>query len=333
LSNDLLKGRQLINLDTEEEGSLYVGCAGGAGVNLTLPLKFSDIPSGTAAFEVKLHGLNGGHSGVDIHLQRGNAVKLLARALNSVYKKVKFQLANLTGGNMHNAIPREAFATVAVANASKEAFQKELHDRFQEIYLEFKSADPDMKLAISEATGVKKTFDENTTKTVLNLLNALPHGVASMSYDIPGLVETSSNLATVKIKDSEMVVHVSNRSSVASAIHAIQQRVASIGQLAGAKVEELEGYPGWKPNMDSHVLAVSKNVHKKLLGKEPHVKAIHAGLECGIIGEKFPGMDMVSLGPQIEFPHSPNERVRIGSVADFYVLLTGVLEQLAKDKE
>ncbi|HEX9654552.1 MAG TPA: aminoacyl-histidine dipeptidase [bacterium] len=329
LSGDLLKGRQLINLDTEEEGSLYVGCAGGAGVNLTIPLKFSNVASGAGAFDIKLHGLRGGHSGVDIHLQRGNAVKLLARALNSVHRKVKFQLASLTGGNMHNAIPREAFAKVTVASSEKEKFQKELHQRFQEIYSEFKSADPEMKITIAETDSIKKTCDDDTTFKVINLLNALPHGVASMSYDIPGLVETSSNLATVKINDSQMVVHVSNRSSVASAIRATQERVASIGELAGAIVEELEGYPGWKPNMDSHVLQVSKKVHQKLLGKEPQIKAIHAGLECGIIGEKVPGMDMVSLGPQIEFPHSPNERVRIGSVSDFYKLLIGVLKELA----
>ncbi len=332
LSSDLLKGRQLINLDTEEEGALYVGCAGGAGVNLTLPLKFANLAADVVVFEIKLHGLNGGHSGVDIHLQRGNAIKLLARVLTSVFRKVKFQLASLSGGNMHNAIPREAFAQAAVAASEKDSFQKMLFERFQEIYSEFKSVDPEMKLALSEGAGIKKSFDDDTTARVLNLLNALPHGVAAMSYDIPGLVETSSNLATVKIKDSEMVIHVSNRSSVASAIRATQERVASIGRLAGAEIEELEGYPGWKPNMNSHVLRVAKEVHQKLFGKEPEVKAIHAGLECGIIGEKFPGMDMVSLGPQIEFPHSPNERVRIPSVADFYKLLTGILEQLAQDK-
>jgi dipeptidase D len=333
LSSDLLKGRQLINLDTEEAGSLYVGCAGGAAVNLTLPLKFANRAADVVVFEIKLHGLNGGHSGVDIHLQRGNAIKLLARALASVYSKVKFQLASISGGNMHNAIPREAFAQAAVAASGKDKFQKELFERFQEIYSEFKPVDPEMKLAVSEGNGVKKIYDDDTTARVLNLLNALPHGVAAMSYDIPGLVETSSNLATVKIKDSAMVIHVSNRSSVASAIRATQERVGSIGRLAGAKIEDLEGYPGWKPNMNSHVLHVAKEVHKKLLGKEPEVKAIHAGLECGIIGEKFPGMDMVSLGPQIEFPHSPNERVRIPSVADFYKLLTGILEQLAQDKK
>ncbi|RMF65432.1 MAG: aminoacyl-histidine dipeptidase [Calditrichaeota bacterium] len=331
LRSDFLQGRRLINLDTEEEGSLYVGCAGGAGINLTLKLKHTAAPANARALEVKLHGLRGGHSGVDIHLQRGNAIKLLARALTHVAKSTAFHLASVVGGNMHNAIPREAFAIAVVPEAARAGFEDALQTEFSAIQAEFKPADPEMQLSISE-TQADRVFDEETQTKVLNLLNALPHGVMSMSYDIPDLVETSSNLATVKTEDDQMVIHVSNRSSVASAIQAIQERVASMGVLAGAEVEELEGYPGWKPNMDSHVLKVAKEVHKDVLGKEPEIKAVHAGLECGIIGEKFPGMDMVSLGPQIEFPHSPDERVRIGSVADFYKLLQGILARLAQDK-
>ncbi|MFQ6116300.1 MAG: aminoacyl-histidine dipeptidase, partial [bacterium] len=331
LRNDFLKGRQLINLDTEEEGTLYVGCAGGAGMNLTLPLKYASSPSNCVTLEIKLYGLRGGHSGVDIHLQRGNAIKLLARALYAVSKNNPFNLSSLIGGNMHNAIPREAFATLVVSSAEMDAFTSALNDQFKSIQAEYKPADPDMKIDATPVQNADKIFDDDTTKKVLHFLNALPHGVMSMSYDIPDLVETSSNLATVKIQDAQMVIHVSNRSSVASAIQAIQDRVGAIGFLAGAKVEELEGYPGWKPNLDSHVLKVAKEVHKEVLGKDPEVKAVHAGLECGIIGEKYPGMDMVSLGPQIEFPHSPDERVRIGSVADFYNLLKAILERLAKN--
>ena len=232
---------------------------------------------------------------------------------------------------MHNAIPREAFATVIVSSGEKDAFIKSLNDQIKVIQAEFKPAEPDMNLAISNESSPDKVFDEPTTEKVLNLLNALPHGVISMSYDIPDLVETSSNLATVSIDNGEMLIHISNRSSVDSAIGGIQERVASIGLISGAKVEEVEGYPGWKPDLDSHVLKISKEVHKNVLEKEPEIKAVHAGLECGIIGEKYPGMDMVSLGPQIEFPHSPDERIRIESVADFFKLLTGILERLAKD--
>lgn len=329
LGEDLLEGRRLINMDTEEEGSLYVGCAGGAGVNLDLSLKRESAPAGTVPLEVKLHGLLGGHSGVDIHLQRGNAVKLLARALRRAFRAVPFRLATFNGGNMHNAIPREAFATAAVPESKRDAFETSLKQELAAIQSEFKPAEPNMKFNIAEGDA-GEVLDEASTKTVLNLLNALPHGVLAMSYDIPDLVETSSNLATVRTENGELKIHVSNRSSVDSAIAAIQQRVASIGELAGAKVEDVEGYPGWKPNMDSEVLKVAQEVHKNILGKEPEIKAVHAGLECGIIGEKYPGMDMVSLGPQIEYPHSPDERVRIGSVADFYKLLVGIIEKLTK---
>ena len=331
LGSDMLEGRQLINMDTEEEGSLYVGCAGGAGLNLVLPLNYTSTPADSQALGIKLQGLRGGHSGVDIHLQRGNAVKLLARAINAAYANSKFYLTGLTGGNMHNAIPREAFATVIVSSGEKDAFTKALNNQIKAIQTEFKPAEPGMNLAISDESLPDKIFDDQTAAKVLNLLNALPHGVISMSYDIPDLVETSSNLATVKIDNGEMVIHVSNRSSVDSAIGGIQERVASIGLISGAKVEEVEGYPGWKPDLDSHVLKISKEVHKDVLGTDPEIKAVHAGLECGIIGEKYPGMDMVSLGPQIEFPHSPDERIRIESVEDFYKLLTGILERLAKD--
>ncbi|MFQ5636766.1 MAG: aminoacyl-histidine dipeptidase [bacterium] len=327
LGPDLLKGRQLINLDTEDD-SLYVGCAGGAGLNLTLPLSLQAASSGESALDIKLFGLRGGHSGVDIHLQRGNAVKLLARALNSVKRKNNFKLAGITGGNMHNAIPREAFATVLVASSENEAVEKALRDCVHAICEEFKPAEPDMQLSIVAGPSPEQVFTEAACSRVLDFLNALPHGVISMSYDIPGLVETSSNLASVKISDSAMLIHISNRSSVDSAIRAIQERVTSIALLAGADVEEVEGYPGWKPNLDSYVLKKAREVYQEKLGKEPEVKAVHAGLECGIIAEKYPGMDMVSLGPQIEFPHSPDERVHIGSVADFYELLTTVLEKL-----
>ena len=329
LRNDFLEGRRLINLDTEEEGSLYVGCAGGAGLNLTLRLKYAPCPDNAVALNLELRGLRGGHSGVDIHLQRGNAVKLLARALNEVHNEVDYHLASLSGGNMHNAIPREAFASVVVSTASDGTFRESLNRQVAAIQSEFKSVEPNMNLSISRTDQVDQVLEHSDTRRILNLLNALPHGAMSMSYDIPELVETSSNLATVQMNDGQMVAHISNRSSVTSAIRAIQERVSSIGFLAGAQVEELEGYPGWKPDLDSHVLKIAKEVHKEMLGVEPEIKAVHAGLECGIIGEKYPGMDMVSLGPQIEFPHSPDERVRIDSVADFYKLLIGVLERFA----
>ncbi len=329
LAPDLLEGRRLLNLDTEEEGALYVGCAGGADSQLHLPLKNQPLPENSVTLDVKLTGLRGGHSGVDIHLQRGNAIKLLARALYAVSLETPFHLASLQGGNKHNAIPREAFAAVSVAREHHEAFRSALQREFESIAEEFRPADPDMKLEVTPDADINAVWDEDTTATVLRLLVALPHGVLSMSYDIPDLVETSTNLAVANVENDQLHVLMSSRSSVATALQATRQRIRAIAALAGARVEEGDGYPGWKPNMNSELLKVMKKVHQELFGKEPEIKAVHAGLETGIIGEKYPGMDMISFGPQIEFPHSPDERVKIDSVARFYKLLTATLEELA----
>lgn len=329
LGKEMLEGKQLLNLDTEEENALYVGCAGGADSAITLVLRRTAAPAASAALELKFSGLRGGHSGVDIHLQRGNATQLLARALAAAHVHYPFQLARLEGGNKHNAIPREAFATVVIPGAQKDQFQKRLQAEIKAIQDEFRPADPEMKLESATVGVPAQVWDMPTTQKVLNLLVGLPHGVQSMSYDIPGLVETSTNLATVNLQENELVIGMSSRSSVASALAALRQKIRCIGELAGAKVEEGNGYPGWKPNMKSHLLQVMQALHTKVLGVKPEVKAIHAGLETGIIGEKYPGMDMISFGPQIEFPHSPDERVLIPSVHRFYTLLTATLEALA----
>ena len=330
LGPGMVEGKRLLNLDTEEEGIFYIGCAGGADSNLSLPLITTGVPSGSAAVQAKLFGLKGGHSGCDIHLQRGNATKLLVRALQKVQKSVPFNIAHIQGGNLHNAIPREAFVTVVLASAKKDDFVKKLKAEMATIHDEFRPAEPDMKLDVNAAGATKEMLDDATTAKVMNLITGLPHGVLSMSYDIPELVETSTNLAAVKQENGELKVLMSSRSSVDSAIHATRRRIRSIAELAGASVEEGNGYPGWKPDVHSPLLALMKDVHKKVTGHEPEVKAVHAGLECGIIGEKYPGMDMISIGPQIEFPHSPDERVKIHTVKDFYDLLVVALKELAK---
>ncbi len=329
LDASLLQGRTLANLDSEEEGSLCVGCSGGADSTLTLPLRSAATPAGTVGTAVKLHGLKGGHSGVDIHLQRGNATKLLARMLYAASMEIPLRLAALEGGNKHNAIPREALATLAVAEAAKDSLAETLEKQFASIEAEFRPAEPGMKLDLSSVEAPSEVWDDATARTVLALVASLPHGVMSMSYDIPGLVETSTNLATVQRKDDTLEISLSSRSSVASALTALQQRIRAAASLAGASVEEGNGYPGWKPDLQSRVLAVVKKLHERELGIEPKVEAIHAGLECGLIGEMIPGMDMISFGPQIEFPHSPDERVKIDSVGFFYRLLTATLEELA----
>ena len=329
LSADVLEGRQLLNLDTEEEGSLYVGCAGGKDSKLSLPLRPSEAPAGAVGLQIELKGMKGGHSGVDVHLQRGNATKLLVRGLGAQYARTPFWLADLEGGNKHNAIPREAFSKIVVSAADKDALVAGLEDEFRAIQAEFRPAEPDMTFAIGEIEAPGSVWDTATTETVMRLITGLPHGVVSMSYDIPDLVETSTNLATVAADSGTLSIGMSSRSSVDSALLALVQRVRAIGELASAEVEEGNGYPGWKPDMDSRLLGVMRELHERVLGSKAEVKAVHAGLECGIIGEKIPGMDMISFGPQIEFPHSPDERVKIGTVDDFYRLLIATLEEIA----
>lgn len=330
LAKDMLTAKRLINLDTEEEGALYVGCAGGAGTDITLALNSTKPPKELAAVDVKLTGLHGGHSGVDIHLQRGNATKLLVRALYRIMitGDFKFRLAIISGGNKHNAIPREAFATVLLPKKQQKKFTEALTRQVTDIQAEYKTVEPIIQLTVAP-TKAKRMWDGKSTNKALSLLHALPHGVMSMSNDIPGLVETSTNLAVVSSSKNKLTIHCSTRSSVAAALQATRDRIRAIAEFAGAKVQEGDGYPGWKPNLDSEVLKASQKVHQELFGFEPAVKAIHAGLECGIIGEKYPGMDMVSMGPQIEFPHSPSERVKISSVGNYYRLLVKTLERLA----
>lgn len=329
LDPSLLRGRRLLNLDSEEEGAVTVGCAGGADTLLRLRLQTLPSPEKVSVHRVRLHGLNGGHSGIDIHLQRGNAIQILARMIHAVSRGTPGFLAGIQGGNKHNAIPREAWATVVIPEEQSSGFLEQVQEQFELVREEFRSADPGMALSIEDVPLPAEVWTTDTTWNVLRLLVALPHGVVAMSNDIPGLVETSANLAVVSAEGHELSVLLSSRSSVASALGWIRRKIRAIGFLAGARVDEHDGYPGWKPNLASPVLQVVKSVHGRVLGSEPHVAAVHAGLECGIIGEMIPGMDMISFGPQIEFPHSPNERVKIDSVGRFYDLLTAVLEELA----
>ena len=329
LDASLLSGRRLINLDSEEEGVLYVGCAGGGDMRLSLAAASAAAGDDERAVTVALTGLKGGHSGCDIHLQRGNAVCLLARALWAAHAAMPFRLARFEGGSAHNAIPREAFATVVAGADGVERVTATLRAEFEAIREEYRPADPGMKLAVGDVAAADRAWEAGTTATVLRLVSSLPHGVQAMSYDIPDLVETSSNVATVKGANGSLVITTSSRSSVDAALDALRRRIRAAGELAGAEVDVRPAYPGWKPNLRSPVLGVVRGVHERALGSPPEVKAIHAGLECGIIGKKIPGMDMISFGPVIQAPHSPDERVHIGSVGRFYRLLTATLAELA----
>ena len=327
LSSDFLKGRILLNLDSEEEGSFTISCAGGADSEITLPVQRKSASGGTA-LKVGLTGLRGGHSGIDIHTGRGNAIQLLARMLFKL--DVPFSLIDLEGGSKHNAIPREAFARLIVQEGKIESFKKALQNRFEEIRFEYKAVEKDVKINIETLKDAEDhPMDESAQNTFLALLVGLPHGVMAMSQEIPGLVETSNNLAIVRCMEKDVTVYTSTRSSIASALEATRVKIEAVGKLAGAKTKHLEGYPAWSPNLDSELLKTMKKIHKELTGKEAEIMAIHAGLECGIIGEKFPGMDMISFGPELKNPHSPDEKVHIGSVERFWDLLVATLKALA----
>jgi dipeptidase D len=329
LDPKLMDGRTLLNLDSEEEGTVTVGCAGGADTEIFFDLQTIPAPQGATTYQFKLHGLHGGHSGIDIHLQRGNAVQLLGRMIHAISHGTPGFMADFQGGNMHNAIPREAWATIACPEGQSEILLEAVATQFEIVKAEFTGVEPGMELSIEEVSTPADVWPTYTAWDVLNLIVALPHGVVAMSQDIEGLVETSTNLAVAKSEGGVFRILTSSRSSVASSLDWIRQKVRAVANQAEARVDEHGGYPGWKPNLESTVLKVVESVHAKVLGSDPHVEAVHAGLECGIIGEMIPGMDMISFGPQIEFPHSPNERVKVDSVGRFYDLLTAVLEELA----
>lgn len=326
LSRDLLTAKRLINLDSEEEGSVYVGCAG--GVNSALSVPVTATAADGSALAVRVSGFKGGHSGVDIHLQRANAVQALARAIHAAAAHHPVRVATIAGGSAHNAIPREAEAVIVCPAGAADAVSEAIRAEFATIAAENRP-EPDAAVAVTAVDAPAQALDEASSARALALLVGLPHGVLAMSRDIPELVETSSNVATVGLADGTLEVLVSIRSSVDSAKVAQARRVLALAQLAGGSAEEEGDYPGWNPNMDSELLQVVKEVHEGELGAAPEIKAIHAGLETGIIGEKYPGMDMISFGPQIEFPHSPDERVLIPSVERFWKLLAGVLKRLA----
>ncbi|MDX1674586.1 MAG: beta-Ala-His dipeptidase, partial [Longimicrobiales bacterium] len=328
LDGSMLRGRQLLNLDTEEEDAVTVGCAGGGDSHLSLPISRTASPPGTKAVRMELRGLKGGHSGIDIPLQRGNAVRLLARIIDAGARGTGFQLAAFEGGDKHNAIPREATAVAIVPESQVDGFEHRAGEEYAAIRDAYSATEPDAVLKLSVEDAPTEVLDSSSSWRALHLIHGLPHGVERWSDDIPDLVETSTNLARVRTEPAKLEVLMSTRSSVSSELESLRKRIRAIAHLAGAEVDEDEAYPGWKPDLDSRVLAVLEEAFEEVKGKEPVVEAVHAGLETGIIGEKVPGMDMVSFGPQIEFPHSPDEKVRISSVATFWRILTRTLEKL-----
>jgi dipeptidase D len=331
LQPGFLRSRTLLNLDSEEEGVLYVGCAGGRDTLLTLPITYEPVPQGFVPIGLAVAGLQGGHSGMDINSGRANAIKLLAESLLMISRTSDIRIANMEGGSKRNAIPREAEAVLYIKGERLKALRESVDEIQQKFVAQYGSVEPAMRLDITrskprESTGVFSKVDQDAA---LHLLDSLPQGVVAMSADIPGLVETSTNVATLSCSGDTLTIGTSQRSSVDEALNALSSRVAATGKLAGARVEHTDGYPGWMPNLNSAVLQVARRSYHELFGKQPEIKAIHAGLECGIIGRKYPDMDMVSFGPTIQGAHSPDERVEILSVQRFWDFLLVLLEKLA----
>ncbi|HHN47986.1 MAG TPA: aminoacyl-histidine dipeptidase [Bacteroidales bacterium] len=328
LQPNVLKGDILINMDSEEEGELYIGCAGGINGNFKFRYKEEEVPESVKAFKINVSGLKGGHSGLDIPLGRGNSCKIMNRLLHHGATDHRMRLASIDAGNMRNAIPREATAVVVIPFGEEEKFRQCFDKMVAKIKAELSVTEPGLNITL-ESTGIPAfIIDEDTQNRIIKAVYGCPNGVIRMSDAMPGLVETSTNLSIVNSKDGVLTVLCLIRSSVDSAKQDLANMMGSIFELAGAEIEFNGEYPGWKPNPDSTILKLMQDVYNKKYGKAPEITAIHAGLECGILGAAYPNWDMISFGPTIRYPHSPDEKVNIPSVEKFYDFLVETLKNV-----
>ncbi len=323
----LLKSKYFLNLDNEEKGTLCIGCSG--GIKTTARRKVQLRPAGTgSAVRIKVSGLKGGHSGVDIHQGRGNALRIMGGMLQTLLERFPLEIAEVNGGSAQNAIPREASALLLIDPAS----EKELKALVGSVEAGYKSDlggfDPGLQITVEKSERPKQVLEANDAKQTVALVASLHHGVLAMSPDVPGLVQTSTNLAIINTKGDTVEIVTSQRSAIESSMLAAARMVSTMCKLAGFEVQHTGKYPGWKPEPNSEIVRKLQDVHQKLFGEPAKLIAMHAGLECGVIGEKYPGMQMVSFGPTIVDPHSPNERVQISSVQTFWNYLKQVLENL-----
>jgi len=328
LERGILDGKILVNLDSEDEGELYIGCAGGMDTSGKRSYLDAPVSPDSTAFELAITGLKGGHSGLDIHLGRGNANVLMCRFMLDMAEKFDMRLASMEGGSLRNAIPREAFAVVMVPAEKKDELLAAVND-YEEIFkAELGSVETNLSFRASETDGPSTIIDKASQDILLKMICGMPNGVIRMDPDVPGVTETSTNLAIVKTIDGEIDVLCLLRSSVDTAKFSLGSSLQCVLELAGAEVTHSGNYPGWKPNMDSPILTTMQSVYERDFGRIPEVKVIHAGLECGIIGDVYPGLDMISFGPTIRFPHSPDEKVHIESVQKFWDFLVKTLEEI-----
>ena len=327
-----LKGDYLLNLDSETEGELYVGCAGGIDATLSIPYKTEKAPKDYCAYKITFGGLKGGHSGMEINSGRANVNKLMFRHLRWV-AECGLRLISIEGGNMRNAIPRDAEAVIAFPKKNTDCILKELDKVAGWVKKEIGKVEPDFFMKYEKVRMSPMVISDADTQKIINLMMVAPNGVIRMSKDMEGLVETSLNLAIVKTTAAKkFTVQALLRSSVDTAKEALAERLVCLAELAGGKCQLSGAYPGWKPNMDSQLLKTMKQVYKKMYKKEPAVVAIHAGLECGLLGGKYPDMEMISFGPTLESPHSPDERANIPSSKKFYDYLVATLAAMPVKK-
>ncbi|MDR1182629.1 MAG: aminoacyl-histidine dipeptidase [Bacteroidales bacterium] len=328
LEKNFLQGKMLLNLDSEDDGQFFIGCAGGKNTIAKIDYERQPVPSNSVPFKITVKGLKGGHSGDDINKGLGNAVKILNRVLYKGTYSFDIAIAHIAAGNLHNAIAREGIAVVVVAAEKSEPFKNFVEEFNLIVKKELRITDPDVTITIEKTDMPQYIMDDFTQSDLIDALYACPHGVLAMAQDIEGFVETSTNLASVKMNDTQVTVTTSQRSSVESKKEDAANMLASLFGLINADIEHTDGYPGWTPNPQSEVLNVLKQAYTNLFKKDPLVLAIHAGLECGIIGEKYPGMDMISYGPTLRGVHSPDERLLIESVSHVWDLTVEFLRIL-----
>ncbi len=328
LQPGVLEAEILINTDSEQEGEIYMGCAGGVDAEFSLPVSWQPVASGSEAVTLSLSGLKGGHSGVNIHLGRGNANKLLARFLVAEARELQLQLSDLSGGSLRNAIPREAAVTLCLPPAKLDLLQQKLQRFEQLVQQELAAVEPAIKLSLSEAHMPAQVMASASQQALLNLLHACPNGVMRMSYDVPGVTETSLNMGVISTEGNQVQVLCLIRSLIDSGREHVESMLSSLAELAGAEVSFSGAYPGWKPEPDSPVMKIVNDTYQDIYNKQPVIMVIHAGLECGLFKKPYPDMDMVSIGPTIRYPHGPDEMVNIETVGQYWQLLLAVLERI-----
>lgn len=328
LDSSILTGEILLNLDTEEDDEIGIGCAGGLDITATKTYEEVEIPENTTAFSITITGLTGGHSGMDIHKGLGNANKIMNRLLFDSFTNFGLRIAEINGGSLRNAIPRESFAKVVVNSILRASFLSETNELISQIKNEFSTIEPNLSIKIEEIPQQKNVVDLSVQETFLRAMYAALNGVYKMSPDVEGLVETSNNIAKVDLKNGKILIGCLTRSSSESSKLDLANSIRSSFELAGFEVEFSGTYPGWLPNMNSEILQIVSNIYRKLFEKEPKIMACHAGLECGILGQNYPKMDMISFGPNIKGAHSPDERAQISSTQKFWKLLHEILKNI-----